>query len=114
MQSNDYLTVIECHEQISVDEIFETMLGALKGCKSMSRSLHCIQGCMSAFVPCITDEYARLRYLSFFMKKLLPELEISYSGSSEDLSSYKGISYACTLELKTCLLSIPAQWHRIF
>lgn len=103
MQSSDYLTVIECHEEKSVNEVYQQMSTALGACTGLRQGLHCMQRHMSTFVPCITDEYARLRYLSFFMKKILPDLEINYSMESDDISAHSGIEYACTNELKNLL-----------
>ena len=79
MKNGDYITILSQYGQSSVDSIFKQMRHSLGRCNS----LNCIERSVNRLIPCVSDGFASLRHISFFMEKLLPNVDFEQTASSD-------------------------------
>ena len=81
MQNGDYTHFISSHRLSSVDSIYKQMKSAFERCNRLS----CIEEEIYKLIPCVQDSFSRLRYIGYFMQKLLADRQIERIALSDTM-----------------------------
>jgi len=82
MHNSDYMTVLDKHELSSVNGIFESVRHILHHTHSLAR----VEKKLSRLVPFLNDDFARMRYITFFLERLMPDMGSEWLGGFESPS----------------------------
>ncbi len=70
MEDCDFERVYDSYKQLSIDRLYERIRNTVRRQNTLEAKLQSVGQTITGLLPCITDEYSRLRYSLYFLQKL--------------------------------------------